>query len=196
VGTLAHAAKMPRGCETRDGCIQGQRERLRRADISREVCQNLRNFFATKYGSVKSRTQNGKTGNGISDNLDPVRTLPAGCQNNASSFDVGIERIAGENTEPATKQARKHNLAFGGDPGFHGKTILPPPLPAVNWPLEGYCLRGRGWRPEQRSTGRRQGMVEAAGVEPASEIHFSRETPCVVEFRRIRTTRSEPTRCA
>jgi hypothetical protein len=39
-------------------------------------------------------------------------------------------------------------------------------------------------------------MVEAAGVEPASEIHVSRETPCVVEFRRLRTTRSEPTRCA
>jgi hypothetical protein len=39
-------------------------------------------------------------------------------------------------------------------------------------------------------------MVEAAGVEPASEIHVSRETPCVVEFRRFRATRSEPTRCA
>ena len=39
-------------------------------------------------------------------------------------------------------------------------------------------------------------LVEAAGVEPASEIHVSRETPCVVEFRRFRTTRSEPTRCA
>jgi len=38
--------------------------------------------------------------------------------------------------------------------------------------------------------------VEAAGVEPASEIHVSRETPCLVEFRRFRTTRSEPTRCA
>ena len=39
-------------------------------------------------------------------------------------------------------------------------------------------------------------MVEAAGVEPASEIHVSRETPCLVEFRRFRATRSEPTRCA
>jgi hypothetical protein len=39
-------------------------------------------------------------------------------------------------------------------------------------------------------------VVEAAGVEPASEIHVSRETPCLVEFRRFRTTRSEPTRCA
>jgi hypothetical protein len=34
-------------------------------------------------------------------------------------------------------------------------------------------------------------MVEAAGVEPASEIHVSRETPCLVEFRRFRATRSE-----
>ena len=31
-------------------------------------------------------------------------------------------------------------------------------------------------------------MVDAAGVEPASEIHVGRETPCIVEF-------SEPTRC-
>ena len=39
-------------------------------------------------------------------------------------------------------------------------------------------------------------MVEAAGVEPASEIVVSRETPCLVEFRRFRGAYSEPTRCA
>ena len=39
-------------------------------------------------------------------------------------------------------------------------------------------------------------LVEAAGVEPASEIVVSRETPCSVEFRRFRVMRSEPTRCA
>jgi hypothetical protein len=39
-------------------------------------------------------------------------------------------------------------------------------------------------------------LVEAAGVEPASEIHVSKETPCVVEFRSFRAARSEPTRCA
>jgi len=39
-------------------------------------------------------------------------------------------------------------------------------------------------------------MVEAAGVEPASEIAVSRETPCVVAFRRFRNVRSERTRYA
>jgi hypothetical protein len=39
-------------------------------------------------------------------------------------------------------------------------------------------------------------MVEAAGVEPASEIAVSRETPCSVAFRRFRNVRSERTRCA
>jgi hypothetical protein len=39
-------------------------------------------------------------------------------------------------------------------------------------------------------------MVEAAGVEPASEIAVSRESPCVVTFRRFRNVRSERTRYA
>jgi hypothetical protein len=39
-------------------------------------------------------------------------------------------------------------------------------------------------------------MVEAAGVEPASEIAVSRETPCVVAFQRLRNVRLERTRCA
>jgi len=38
--------------------------------------------------------------------------------------------------------------------------------------------------------------VEAAGVEPASEIVVSQETPCSVQFRRFRFGRSERTRCA
>ena len=40
------------------------------------------------------------------------------------------------------------------------------------------------------------GMVEAAGVEPASEIIVSRENPCSVRFRRVRLMHSERTRCA
>jgi hypothetical protein len=38
-------------------------------------------------------------------------------------------------------------------------------------------------------------MVEAAGVEPASEIIVSRENPCSVQFRKFRLMRSERTRC-
>jgi hypothetical protein len=38
-------------------------------------------------------------------------------------------------------------------------------------------------------------MVEAAGVEPASEIDVSQETPCSVQFRRIHFEHSERTRC-
>ena len=41
-----------------------------------------------------------------------------------------------------------------------------------------------------------KGLVEAAGVEPASEIVVSRETPCVVAFQRLRNVRLERTRCA
>jgi hypothetical protein len=39
-------------------------------------------------------------------------------------------------------------------------------------------------------------LVEAAGVEPASEIEVSKETPCSAEFRKFRFARSEPARCA
>ena len=39
-------------------------------------------------------------------------------------------------------------------------------------------------------------LVEAAGVEPASEIIVSRENPCSVRFRRVRLMHSERTRCA
>jgi hypothetical protein len=39
-------------------------------------------------------------------------------------------------------------------------------------------------------------LVEAAGVEPASEIVVSRENPCSVRFRRFRVMHSERTRCA
>jgi len=39
-------------------------------------------------------------------------------------------------------------------------------------------------------------MVEAAGVEPASEIAVSRENPCSVRFRGFHSWRSERTRCA
>jgi hypothetical protein len=42
----------------------------------------------------------------------------------------------------------------------------------------------------------RQYLVEAAGVEPASEIAVSRENPCSVQFRRFRVMHSERTRCA
>jgi len=42
----------------------------------------------------------------------------------------------------------------------------------------------------------RRELVEAAGVEPASEIVVSQETPCSVRFRRFHFIRSERTRCA
>jgi hypothetical protein len=80
--------------------------------MSWKVSQNLRNVFAAQYGSVESYTQNGKTGHRICDNPDAMRALLAGCQHDASSFDVGIEWITGYNSEPTTKRARKHDLAF------------------------------------------------------------------------------------
>jgi len=39
-------------------------------------------------------------------------------------------------------------------------------------------------------------MVEAAGVEPASEIAVSREDPCSVQFRKFHSWRSERTKYA
>ena len=38
-------------------------------------------------------------------------------------------------------------------------------------------------------------LVEAAGVEPASEIAVSQESPCCVRFLLIHSGRSERTRC-
>jgi hypothetical protein len=38
--------------------------------------------------------------------------------------------------------------------------------------------------------------VEAAGVEPASEIAVNKETPCSAAFRKFRFARSEAARCA
>jgi len=40
-------------------------------------------------------------------------------------------------------------------------------------------------------------MVEAAGVEPASEIAVSQENPCSVQFRRFHSTalRTDKMRC-
>jgi hypothetical protein len=80
--------------------------------LSWKVRQNLRNVFAAQYGSLGSRTQDGRASNRIGDNPEAVRTLLAGCQNSASGFNVGIERITGENAKPATKRAREHGLAF------------------------------------------------------------------------------------
>ncbi len=58
--------------------------------------------------------------------------------------------------------------------------------------------RCKGWLPGFRNKGQHMkglNMVEAAGVEPASEIVVSTETPCSVEFRRFRVARLESTRC-
>ena len=48
-----------------------------------------------------------------------------GRQNDATGFDLSIQRITGENSEPAAEKTRKYDLAFGRNPGFHRKTILP-----------------------------------------------------------------------
>ena len=48
-----------------------------------------------------------------------------GCQHDPILLDGNVERIAGANAELAAKRSGKNDLAFGGDPGLHGKTILP-----------------------------------------------------------------------
>jgi len=44
---------------------------------------------------------------------------------NTTGLDVCLERVAGPNAKPASKRARKNDLAFSRNFGLHGKTILP-----------------------------------------------------------------------
>src|SRR5438552_19173254 len=45
-------------------------------------------------------------------------------QHNPPVLYIGVQRITCTNVEPAAKGAWKNDLAFGGDFGLHGKTIL------------------------------------------------------------------------
>ena len=51
--------------------------------------------------------------------------LPGGRQDNASVLYIGVQGIACTNIQAAAKWTRKNDLAFGGNLGLHGKTILP-----------------------------------------------------------------------
>jgi hypothetical protein len=46
-------------------------------------------------------------------------------EDDATVFYVGVERVTGADIEATAERAGKNNLAFGGDFGLHGKTILP-----------------------------------------------------------------------
>jgi hypothetical protein len=48
-------------------------------------------------------------------------------EHNTLSFHIDIERIARANSEPAPQRPGKNDLAFSGNSGLHGKTILPRP---------------------------------------------------------------------
>jgi hypothetical protein len=98
----------------------------RPANTSLEIRQNLLNLFAAQQGSARPCAQDGETSHGVGDNSDVARTLLSRCQNNASRFDLNIEEITGEDAHPAAKRARKHDLALGGNSGFHNMAILSP----------------------------------------------------------------------
>lgn len=66
-----------------------------------------------------------KTGNRVNHNFCFPGPFLSRTQNDTFALDLGIERIARLQPQPPTNRAGQNDLAFGGNFGLHGKTILP-----------------------------------------------------------------------
>jgi hypothetical protein len=92
---------------------------------SGKICQDLGNFSAAQFWRIRTRAQDRKASHRILHDASLAGTLRVRRQDNAASFDVGIQRVACAEAEAAAKRAGKNDLTFAGELGLHGKNILP-----------------------------------------------------------------------
>jgi len=57
----------------------------------------------------------------------------SGDQDDSPFLHPGIERVAGSKAQFSPDRTGNNNLPFAGDPGLHGKNILPQLPPAAGW---------------------------------------------------------------
>jgi hypothetical protein len=123
------------------------------ADLLRKVRQDFLNLFAAQLGSIRPRTEDRKPSNRVGHDFGLVRPFFARRQNNASSFDIGLQRIPRADAQPPPQRPRKHNLTFRRNLSLHGKTILPIHAWSRNLkvaPASRRLSRGRFARAKQR----------------------------------------------
>ena len=96
--------------------------------MSWKINKDLCNILAGQNRSTLTCAEHREAGNRIGNGPDLERMLLKRGQDDAAVLDIGIERIAGPNTQPAPYRARKNDLPLGGNLGLHGKTILPAQL--------------------------------------------------------------------
>jgi len=113
------------GVVLRDGVGSGDLLIQGGEDGSVGDCEDFFDIPAAQHRRVHPRAEHGQSRPWIGDDACLTGGLPVGCEDNSAGLDVGVERIAGANTEPAPEWSWKNDLTFGGDLGLHGKTILP-----------------------------------------------------------------------
>src|SRR5437867_1423090 len=99
--------------------------RSRPADISWKVCEQCLNLFAREFRSILSSGERWKPTNRVDDNLRLSPSPSSWPQNNCIAVRPHIECVARPQTQPFSNRTRQDHLPFGGNLGFHGKTILP-----------------------------------------------------------------------
>lgn len=74
---------------------------------------------------MRAGTQGGQSGDRIGYEFGAMLPFLTRRQDDPTIFNVGLEGITRLEIESPPQRAGKNDLAFGGELGLHGKTILP-----------------------------------------------------------------------
>ena len=127
--------------------------RSHRADISRQIRQNVLDLIAGELRGPRSGTKNREAGNGIAPDARFGSPWMAGGKDDLPALHVGVEGIAGAKSELSPDGTGKNDLSLAGNAGLHGKNILPRRAHGEQG--------GRGPRQPSRSPGPRSAVMAA-----------------------------------
>ncbi len=122
---LTSAATLKSWGEIHDRLLPWRGAHSRREGRSWEIREHFFHIFASQDRCAVWGLESRQASEGAHDNSCLARALASRGQNNVCTVDTCFQSVAGTKIELAPKGRREHNLAFAGNPGFHGKTILP-----------------------------------------------------------------------